>query len=866
MYIGMNCEEGSSLKKVMLVFGTRPEAIKMCPLVKELKKRPTIDTVVCVTGQHKQMLEQVLAFFGIVPDYNLFIMKENQTLFDVTVNILGSVRTVLEDSRPDVVLVHGDTSTTFATALACFYMKIPVGHVEAGLRTYNIHSPYPEEFNREAVSVISQYHFAPTALSKENLIKEGKSRDTIWITGNTAIDAMRYTVRQEYSHSELEWASDARLILITAHRRENLGEPMHHMFRAIRRVMEEHPDVKAIYPIHMNPAVRRAADEVFGDLASGERRDYIHIIEPLDVLDFHNFMKRSYLILTDSGGIQEEAPSLGKPVLVMRDTTERPEGIEAGTLKLVGTEEEHIYRVFSRLLDDPEAYGEMAHAVNPYGDGHACERIADILEKGYTQTAENRRITLYDFGRSCGMELDSANEWIKLAHAIPWEKMEAKYVEMFPSETELPEVPFRLAFGALVIQKRGKFSDRAAVREIQGNPYLQYFLGMEKFSHEIPLKPSVLGSFRKQMTAAYLMEANECILETGREADGHEMENAGRSAGAANISSADVGNLGAEILGAVCSSDKRDPQDFSLLNEAREKLEEMIDYFYMSFHPWEKPRTYRKVARDEYLAFVKSKKRTKEMARAAVRKQLGYVRRDLGYLETYMGEGYALPQKYIGCYLTIRKFYEQQKYMYDNRTNSVENRIVSISRPWPHTDGGEKEDTSAKFGAKYAVGIDGKGHARLEKVSIEPYNENGIFQDAMNRYKERTGNYPKRVLVDQIYRTRENHSFCRENHIVMSGPKLGRPSKDNNGRKKEYRDNTGRMRSKRFFRTGKCHGGAGMIRTQLGETALSSIAMSVLAANLFAADLCGFFLLYFLEDMPGERAENYIMIDEETLQ
>lgn len=372
------------MKKVMLIFGTRPEAIKMCPLIKELKKRPAIDTVVCVTGQHKQMLEQVLTFFEVVPDYNLFIMKENQTLFDVTVSILNSVKQVLEESRPDVVLVHGDTSTSFAAALACFYMQIPVGHVEAGLRTYDIYSPYPEEFNREAVSIISQYNFAPTALSKENLIKEGRSKHKIWVTGNTAIDAMKYTVRQEYFHPELEWASGSRLILITAHRRENLGEPMHHMFRAIRRVIKEHSDVKAIYPIHMNPAVRQAAKDVFGDPAGGEREDYIHIIEPLDVLDFHNFMKHSYLILTDSGGIQEEAPSLGKPVLVMRDTTERPEGIEAGTLKLVGTEEENIYRVFSRLLNDSEAYQQMEHAVNPYGDGHACERIADILEKGYT--------------------------------------------------------------------------------------------------------------------------------------------------------------------------------------------------------------------------------------------------------------------------------------------------------------------------------------------------------------------------------------------------------------------------------------------------------------------------------------------------
>lgn len=371
------------MKKIMLVFGTRPEAIKMCPLVRELKKRKTLETLVCVTGQHRQMLDQVLQAFEVTPDYDLAIMKENQTLFDVTTGILNAIKAVLEECEPDVVLVHGDTSTTFVTALACFYKQIPVGHVEAGLRTHNIYSPYPEEFNREAVSLIAQYHFAPTAQAAENLLGEGKEKGKVWITGNTAIDAMKLTVREAYSHPELEWAADSRLILITAHRRENLGEPMHHMFRAIRRVMEEHPDVKAIYPIHMNPQVRRTADEVFGDQAADGKEERMHIIEPLDVLDFHNFMKHSYLILTDSGGIQEEAPSLGKPVLVMRDTTERPEGIEAGTLRLVGTNENTIYEEFSRLLNEREAYDRMACASNPYGDGHACERIADILEKGH---------------------------------------------------------------------------------------------------------------------------------------------------------------------------------------------------------------------------------------------------------------------------------------------------------------------------------------------------------------------------------------------------------------------------------------------------------------------------------------------------
>ena len=357
----------------MLVFGTRPEAIKMCPLVNELKKREKLQTIVCVTGQHRQMLDQVLEAFHVVPDYDLSIMKEKQTLFDVTVNILERIKAVLETEKPDVVLVHGDTSTTFVTALACFYMQIPVGHVEAGLRTYDIYSPYPEEFNRQAVSIIAKYNFAPTELAKSNLLREGKSEESIYVTGNTAIDALQTTVREDYTHPELEWASDSRLILITAHRRENLGQPMHNMFRAIRRVMEEHSDIKAIYPIHMNPVVRQAAAAELGDF------DRIRIIEPLDVLDFHNFLARSYMILTDSGGIQEEAPSLGKPVLVMRDTTERPEGIKAGTLKLVGTEEAVIYDEFKRLLTDIEAYDAMSHASNPYGDGHACERIADIL-------------------------------------------------------------------------------------------------------------------------------------------------------------------------------------------------------------------------------------------------------------------------------------------------------------------------------------------------------------------------------------------------------------------------------------------------------------------------------------------------------
>lgn len=361
------------MKQIMLVFGTRPEAIKMCPLVNELKARAEIRTILCVTGQHRQMLDQVLEAFQVVPDYDLSIMKDRQTLFDVTMAILEKIKTVLEQERPDVVLVHGDTTTAFVTALAAFYLQIPIGHVEAGLRTYNIYSPYPEEFNRQATGILANFNFAPTELARENLLREGKAKDTIHVTGNTAIDALKTTVREDYTHPWLDWAKGSRLIMLTAHRRENLGEPLRHMFKAIKRIVDEFDDIKVIYPIHMNPAVRQVAHEVLG---SDER---VRIIEPLEVLDFHNFLARSYLILTDSGGIQEEAPSLGKPVLVMRDTTERPEGIAAGTLKLAGTNEETIYQEFRTLLADSVAYEAMSQASNPYGDGFAAKRIADIL-------------------------------------------------------------------------------------------------------------------------------------------------------------------------------------------------------------------------------------------------------------------------------------------------------------------------------------------------------------------------------------------------------------------------------------------------------------------------------------------------------
>lgn len=364
------------MKKVLLVFGTRPEAIKMCPLVKELKTRTGIQTVVCVTGQHRQMLDSVLNVFQVVPDYDLNIMKEKQTLFDVTANVLTRMKAVLEAEKPDIVLVHGDTTSASAAALAAFYLQIPVGHVEAGLRTYQIYSPYPEEMNRRLIGILANYHFAPTQVAKQHLLAEQTDASMIFVTGNTGIDAMATTVREDYCHPELDWASDSRLILITAHRRENLGKPMEQMFRAIRRIVDEFADVKVIYPVHLNPTVRECAGKYLGDSSR------IHLIEPLDVLDFHNFLNRCYLVLTDSGGIQEEAPGLGKPVLVMRDTTERPEGIAAGTLKLAGTQEENIYRLFRLLLTDRAEYERMSYASNPYGDGHACQRIADVLEFG----------------------------------------------------------------------------------------------------------------------------------------------------------------------------------------------------------------------------------------------------------------------------------------------------------------------------------------------------------------------------------------------------------------------------------------------------------------------------------------------------
>ncbi len=360
--------------RVLAVFGTRPEAIKMAPLVLELKARPDeFECLVCVSAQHRQMLDQVLAAFRLAPDFDLDIMEDRQTLTTVTVKALQGLGKVMAEVRPDIVLVHGDTTTTMAGSLAAYYNQVRVGHVEAGLRTWNRYSPFPEEMNRQITGVIADLHFAPTELSRRNLLSENKDPDRIVVTGNTAIDALKTTVRPDYAHPELDWAAGSRLILVTAHRRENLGEPMRAIFRAILRTVEDHPDVRAIYPVHLNPVVRGLADEIL------KGHDRIHLVEPLDVLDFHNFLARAYLVLTDSGGIQEEAPSLGKPVLVLRDTTERPEGLEAGTLRLVGTDEETIYRNARELLTDPVAYAAMAQARNPYGDGQASRRIAEAI-------------------------------------------------------------------------------------------------------------------------------------------------------------------------------------------------------------------------------------------------------------------------------------------------------------------------------------------------------------------------------------------------------------------------------------------------------------------------------------------------------
>ncbi len=361
--------------KVMTIFGTRPEAIKMAPVVKELQKREEIDSIVCVTAQHREMLDQVLETFKIKPDYDLNIMKKGQSLADITSKVLTGVGEIIQKEQPNLILVHGDTTTTFAAALSAFYNSVAIGHVEAGLRTYNKYSPYPEEMNRQMVTCLADLYFAPTKLSAKNLIDENRNEDNIYITGNTVIDALDTTIQKDYKHEILDWASDSKMILLTAHRRENLGQPMRHIFKAVKRIVDECQNVKVVYPIHLNPEIRKIADEILKDCEN------VKIIQPLDVFDFHNFQNKAYLILTDSGGIQEEAPSLGKPVLVLRDTTERPEGLEAGTLRLVGTDENEIFKNTKELLENRDEYLKMSHATNPYGDGHASERIVDAILK-----------------------------------------------------------------------------------------------------------------------------------------------------------------------------------------------------------------------------------------------------------------------------------------------------------------------------------------------------------------------------------------------------------------------------------------------------------------------------------------------------
>ena len=363
--------------KIIAVFGTRPEAIKMCPLINELKSRGTFDVRVCVTGQHREMLYQVLRIFNIIPDYDLDIMKNGQDLFYITSSILSNIKQVLEKEKPDLVMIHGDTTTTVAAALASFYLQIPIAHIEAGLRTYNISEPFPEEANRQIVSILAQYNFAPTEQAKQNLLNEGKKYDNIFITGNTGIDALATTISKNYHSNELEWAKGNRLILVTTHRRENLGEPMRKIFRAIRQIVDEYKDVRILFPIHLNPEIRKIADEILG------RNSQIHLVAPLEIMDFHNIMKRSYFILTDSGGIQEEAAALKKPVLVTRNITERVEGVVSGNLKLVGTDEKVIYNNMKKLLDNEKEYDEMCNGINPYGDGYASKKIADILETIY---------------------------------------------------------------------------------------------------------------------------------------------------------------------------------------------------------------------------------------------------------------------------------------------------------------------------------------------------------------------------------------------------------------------------------------------------------------------------------------------------
>lgn len=474
---------------------------------------------------------------------------------------------------------------------------------------------------------------------------------------------------------------------------------------------------------------------------------------------------------------------------------------------------------------------------------------------------ENHQISISDFNQSCGFQLDPNNEWVRLADRIPWSEMEADYISLFPSRRGRPAIPYRMALAVRIIQKYKKLSDRKLIQELNENPYLQYFMGLTAYTPDVPIKPTVLVDLRKRISAAELMKANEAVIRGLTPTGEHLPENESKNAQDARAAAEGIDNLGTMILDATCSpSNIRYPQDFSLLNEAREKLEEMIDFFNRTYHPWKKPRTYRQVARKAYLELAKAKKRTAKKIRATVRKQLGYVKRDLEYLERYMAAGYAPERKYISSYLTILLLYEQQKYMFDNKTHVVENRIVSISQPYIRPIVRGKAKAPTEFGAKYDVSIDENGYGRLERISFDPYNESSVFQDAVERYKSRTGHYPKRVLVDQIYRTRDNRSFCKEKKITMSGPKLGRPS-GRKSTKEEYQDNVDRNEVERFFSRDKRCFGAGLIMAKLQETALSEIALSVLVTNLFAAPLNTFFVLYFISDEFSEKKEHYIIFE-----
>lgn len=483
------------------------------------------------------------------------------------------------------------------------------------------------------------------------------------------------------------------------------------------------------------------------------------------------------------------------------------------------------------------------------------------------KTVSNKQITLFDFNQSCGIQLNPENEWIQLADRINWADLETEYAKMFPSHTGCPAKPLRMALGSLIVQKRKNLSDRALVREIAENPYIQYFLGLDSFSATCPFTAPALVSFRKRLTLEFINIANESWLDEAGSTAEHSDENESKRAKDAKNQDTDSENFGTAILDATCSpSNIRYPQDFSLLNEARENLEKMIDDIHKTYHPWKKPRDYRRTARQDYLTLAKTKKRSAKKVRATVRKMLGYVRRDLRYIEEYLTAGYVFDMKYVDRYLTILKLYEQQKYMYDNRVRRVENRIVSISQPYVRPIVRGKAKSPTEFGAKYDVSIDEKGHARLEHISFDPYNENTIFQDVIERYYRRNGHYPKRALVDQIYRTKANRQYCKARGIELSGPKLGRPAKDSGVSKKaEYQDNTDRIEVERFFSREKRSFGAGLIMTKLEETSLASIALSVYVANLFGTPLPTFFCLYLLDTSEDVKKAYFIELESDLV-